>query len=112
MMSCNLLSTEQYKTLRYNILLNVEEGGDAKLSTYADSEGIPTIGIGFNLQDEDALNAILVEFGFVFNANQNEQEIISSDKDIDYREEIIEIVSALYNNNDPYQMGKNRVREQ
>ncbi|WP_422135472.1 hypothetical protein [Endozoicomonas sp. ALD040] len=37
---------------------------DAKLSIYADSKGIPTIGVGYNLQEREVLESVLKQFGY------------------------------------------------
>lgn len=57
------ISEEEYKSLRYQILLNVEEGGDVALTPYRDSKGNVTIGIGFNLRDTGVRLAVLDFFG-------------------------------------------------
>jgi hypothetical protein len=38
-----------YNDSRYGFILGVEESGVPKLDAYVDSQGIPTIGVGFNL---------------------------------------------------------------
>jgi GH24 family phage-related lysozyme (muramidase) len=38
-----------YSNSRYGFILGVEEGGVPNLDPYVDSQGIPTIGLGFNL---------------------------------------------------------------
>jgi hypothetical protein len=45
-----ILDQDLYKLRRYLLLRQLEESGDAKESAYVDSEGIPTIGVGFNLR--------------------------------------------------------------
>ena len=61
----NTLSLSEYETLRYHILLTLEEGNNPKYLPYADSEGIPTMGIGFNLFSQAAHQAVLTLFGFI-----------------------------------------------
>ncbi len=41
---------------------------DAKLNVYADSKGIPTIGVGYNLQERIVLEAVLNQFGYSINS--------------------------------------------
>jgi len=64
-----LLDEASYKDLRYDLLLAVEETNDPKEEAYSDAApkaGIPTIGIGFNLQAN--LRAVLeAGFGWVDN---------------------------------------------
>jgi rRNA maturation protein Rpf1 len=50
MLNFHNLSDAAYKNLRYRVLVSVEETGNPKSTTYLDSKGIPTIGIGFNLK--------------------------------------------------------------
>lgn len=65
MITFSKLNTTEYQALRYDILLNVEENGNPKFLPYTDSEGIATIGIGFNLQDRNARRVVLeTTFGF------------------------------------------------
>jgi len=47
-----------YENQRYEFLLLLEESGVPKLEAYADSKGIPTIGVGFNLRDTANQDAI------------------------------------------------------
>lgn len=57
------LTQSNYESLRFNILLNVEEGGEVKLTPYLDSKNIPTIGLGMNLRDSGVLDEIMDVFG-------------------------------------------------
>lgn len=58
------LSEEDYKTLRYNLLYKTEGFGDIGHpgEVYLDSTGNYTIGIGFNLEDGDVLDAVIKYF--------------------------------------------------
>jgi len=44
----NQINKEQYDSLAYNMLLNIEESGEEKLRVYTDGKGIATIGVGFD----------------------------------------------------------------
>lgn len=46
------LDATQYAKLRYAFVKQVEESGAVSLSAYVDTKGIPTMGLGFNLQDD------------------------------------------------------------
>lgn len=59
------LGQTQYEDLRYQLLLNVEESGTARLLPYADGTGRVTIGIGFNLRDPAVRQAVLANWGVV-----------------------------------------------
>jgi GH24 family phage-related lysozyme (muramidase) len=62
------LNTQAYEDLRYSLLVNVEERGDPKEQAYPDSKGIPTIGIGFNLSQQNIRDEILDTFDININA--------------------------------------------
>ncbi|MCI0559763.1 MAG: hypothetical protein MN733_14835, partial [Nitrososphaera sp.] len=53
-----------YRVARYALISRVEESGDPKELPYADSDGIPTIGIGFNLRVKSVVDAVLDALGF------------------------------------------------
>ena len=74
MLSYRLLSTDDYKALRYQVLLNVEETCDPKEDAYLDSKGIPTIGIGFNLRERLVRKVVLKELGFITDEDASLQE--------------------------------------
>ncbi|MDG1288064.1 MAG: hypothetical protein P8P30_10980 [Rickettsiales bacterium] len=57
----NTLSTAAYNTARYDFIKNMEESGNVSLTVYEDSVGIPTIGIGLNLQDSSNRSAVVEE---------------------------------------------------
>ncbi|UZJ43656.1 hypothetical protein OOT55_13455 [Marinimicrobium sp. C6131] len=71
------LSETEYSDRRFNILVDVEENGDAKELPYVDSQGIPTIGVGFDLTVGSVRDEVLKAFGFDVNSeNEHEQEYL------------------------------------
>jgi len=77
-----------YEEQRYRIIRYTEQsGGDVSLPPYMDPKGIPTIGAGMNLRDDDVLDAVLQTFGF--RADQ-----IEADRTL--RNHVRDIVSADY----------------
>ena len=60
-LSYHTLSGAAYEDLRYEHI-KVSEG--ESLLAYLDSKGIATIGVGFNLRDEDVRDEVLKAFGF------------------------------------------------
>ena len=84
-------NAQQYNDLRFNLLLNLEESRDPKELPYADSVGIPTIGVGFNIKIKDVRNVILNQLGIdPLTKNLSEQKYISR---------IISIVDKKWTNN-------------
>ncbi len=53
-----VLSQEEYDKQLFQVIANLEEGGDPKEAPYLDSKNIPTIGIGFNLRDDNIRNKV------------------------------------------------------
>lgn len=53
-------SQTEYMRFRYDLIL-AGEADEPK--AYLDTKGIPTIGIGFNLQDDNILELVLNAFG-------------------------------------------------
>jgi Ca2+-binding RTX toxin-like protein len=74
MLNFTELDDVDYQELRYQFILDNEEGGDPAESLYLDgSDHNPTIGIGFNLRDENSRSAVLHAFGFDFSdADENQ----------------------------------------
>jgi len=66
-MLTGLHSTNNYAQERYDFLKGVE---GRELRVYRDSIGIPTIGVGINLQESANLNAVLQQLGFDLNGTQ------------------------------------------
>jgi len=99
MITYNAISQSDYEALLYNILIATEESGNPKFLPYADSEGIATIGVGFNLQDRGARRAVLESFGFN----------LFDPVDQAYESQIIDVVSELYGN-DPTSLSLLRSR--
>lgn len=52
---------ESYDEMRYRFIKQVEESGSVSLAPYIDDKGIPTLGLGFNLQVH--LDRIMGKFG-------------------------------------------------
>lgn len=72
------LNEERYQQLRYDAIVNAEENGDPKEFPYLDSQGIPTIGVGFNLQSQNVREAVLAAFGLDPNStNLSEQSYVT-----------------------------------
>ncbi|HYC44897.1 MAG TPA: hypothetical protein VED01_05370 [Burkholderiales bacterium] len=69
-----------YADLRYQLLLNVEEGGAPKTIAYLDSRQIPTMGVGFNLRVPANLDAVLAELGFRPRTQASEAERVYIDQ--------------------------------
>ena len=65
-----------YFSKRYKLVENVEENGVPKLIAYADSEGIPTIGVGMNLRTHYVaiINKILLNYPLTDLAKRPELE--------------------------------------
>lgn len=66
------LSEADYRTKRYNTLLQLEEGGVVSLTAYRDSAGYPTIGVGFKIDSN--WGAILTTMGFDMSAPEGSAE--------------------------------------
>ena len=45
-----------------SLFTEIKEHESAIKTIYLDSKGIPTIGVGFNLQEENVLEAVLAQF--------------------------------------------------
>lgn len=68
------LSETEYGDRRFDLLVDFEENGDLKELPYVDSEGIPTIGVGFNLRVAAVRDEVPEALGFDLNCdNQCEQ---------------------------------------
>lgn len=62
----NFATTLDYQNFLYEWIKVFEEGGSESITVYNDSKdatGLPTIGVGFNLNDDSVLDKVL-EFGF------------------------------------------------
>jgi len=55
--------TDDYSTERFNIIANTEEGGKYSLLPYNDGVGLVTIGMGFNLSDDNVRKAVFAKMG-------------------------------------------------
>jgi len=55
------LSLADYLDIRYSFLETIEENNKPKLSSYVDSKGIATIGVGMNLRDVYVRNIVINE---------------------------------------------------
>lgn len=53
------LDRTAYEQLRFQLLANAEENGNAKYDSYPDGRGYPTIGYGFNLGDRAVREKVL-----------------------------------------------------
>lgn len=50
-----------YESERFNVIAYVEEQGDLKEKVYLDSEGLMTIGVGFNIVGNKALRDAVLD---------------------------------------------------
>jgi len=77
-----------YTDLRFLIIKQLE---GSKYQAYPDSEGIPTIGIGFNLQEKSVRDVVLTAFGFDVLATE-----ATNPSEWSYLQEIESIIGELY----------------
>jgi hypothetical protein len=56
-------TTSTYKDDRYPFILLVEETGNVHLAPYNDGKNNVTIGVGFNLADDNVRNQVLEKMG-------------------------------------------------
>lgn len=94
-----------YAGQRYGALRFIEEsGGEPSLQPYLDDKGIPTIGVGMNLQTEASRDAVLSELGF------DPQEEIAEGETLSER--IGDIVSPNYSYSNPEEKAAQEARLQ
>ncbi len=90
MINFNTINTSQYQALRLDLLSRVEESGVLSQKPYLDSKGIPTIGVGMNLQSESTRRIVLdTIFGIIELSGDESAESL-------YRTEIASVVSQTY----------------
>lgn len=82
--------SDDYNFIRYNTLVNVEEGGVPKISPYIDTKNIPTIGVGFNLRENFAIIA-----DFIMYPDGHPPSPVSGDDA--YRAQLLSIVNSTWN---------------
>ena len=63
MINFNILDQSSYEALRFNLISQVEEGGNLRLEPYLDLVGIPTVGIGMNLRNNKVFEEVMKTFG-------------------------------------------------
>lgn len=85
MLNARLLSATDYANRARFVSAYFEESGNIRQTLYADSVGIPTIGIGFNLRVTNSLNEVLETFGF---------DLVSSAADRGYRDRLATVFAA------------------
>ena len=78
------LAGADYSDRRKYVELYFEQSGNPAFSIYADSEGIPTIGIGFNLRDPNVLDEVLTRFLFV----------LTDPSDDSYKDRLVAVFAA------------------
>lgn len=67
-LNINSLDKDTYLDLRYEIIKQLEESGHENTEIYTDGVGLVTIGVGFNVEVEGVLKAVLEE-GFKLDPN-------------------------------------------
>ena len=86
MLQVNEINQATYETIRWDIVQKTEGRKD---TPYYDTNKIPTIGYGYNLQDENTLEQIFLEFGFDVDGLPQDQELA-------YKDEIVTVVEGPY----------------
>lgn len=85
MINARQLSQSDYAARARFVSAYFEESGNIRQTIYADSVGVPTIGIGFNLRVTNSLNEVLETFGF---------DLVSSTADRGYRDRLAAVFAA------------------
>lgn len=84
------LTEEDYLSIRFEIILNVEQGGRLSLKPYLDSMNLPTIGLGMKLEDEVSGKAVIDRI-----LNENKSILLSAEgqlQEIHYKRQIEAII--------------------
>lgn len=91
------LGDAAYEELRWELIANVEENGNPKSTPYIDGKGIPTIGVGFNIADENVRNIVLEYLGFKFDEiPSGSGNNVLDPLEEPYVSEIVEILKGPY----------------
>lgn len=62
MIKFNILSEEEYKEFRLNLITQVEENEGLQIKPYIDTKGNPTIGLGMNLRSQNTFDEVMKTF--------------------------------------------------
>jgi GH24 family phage-related lysozyme (muramidase) len=85
MINARTLSSGDYADRARFVSAYFEESGNIRQTIYADSVGVPTIGIGFNLRVTNSLNEVLETFGF---------DLVSNAADRSYRDRLATVFAG------------------
>ncbi len=99
----HLLTTESYRNERFNFIRN-EEG--LRRTAYLD-QGIPHIGIGFNLRAANVQNQVFVAFGI--NPTDANLSDAARAREQQYKDELISVINGTYSSNSALQSALNDV---
>lgn len=96
-----------YQTDIFDFVANVEENGDLKEKAYLDSDGIPTIGVGFNLRVSSVFDEVIER---IFYPSGVPPSPITADQQ--YINNISSLVSQTWSNNSSLQSALDGVMAQ